>query len=171
MTGATVWYTGLPAAGKTTAANILAESTPRRFVVLDGDELRAGLNHDLDFSFEGRAEAVRRAGEVALIVARSGLVAVVAMVSPYRACRESVRSRHLALGIDFVEVFVDTPLDQCRARDPKGLYAKSRAGSLPGLTGVDAPYEEPLAPDVHLTPDVEPSTATAIVLSRLAWAS
>ena len=114
--------------------------------LLDGDNLRHGLNADLGFSAADRAENVRRVGEVARLFADAGLVAVVSLVSPYRADRDRVRAMHEAAGLRFVEVFVDTPLEVCEARDPKGMYAKARAGEITGFTGVDDPYEAPLSP-------------------------
>jgi bifunctional enzyme CysN/CysC len=119
--------------------------------VLDGDNLRHGLSADLGFSAADRDENVRRVGEVAALFADAGAVAIVALISPYRAARDLVRQRHQALGLNFIEVFVDTPLDECRRRDPKGLYARSAAGELRGLSGVDDPYEPPTHPELVLS--------------------
>ena len=155
-TGATVWLTGLSGAGKSTVAEALERllvESGRTAYRLDGDELRLGLNADLGFSAEDRTENVRRVGEVAALFAAAGLVAIVPVISPYRAGRDAARARHAGAGLPFVEVFVDTPLAVCEDRDSKGLYARSRAGELPGLTGVDAPYEAPLHPEVVLQPD------------------
>ena len=124
----------------------------RAAYVLDGDNVRHGLNADLGFSAADRAENVRRVGEVARLMADAGLVALVPVISPYRADRDRVRAAHEAAGLRFVEVFVDTPLDLCEQRDPKGLYAKARAGELTGMTGIDDPYEPPLAPELRLEP-------------------
>ena len=152
--GLTIWLTGLSASGKST----IAMETERQLVeqgraayLLDGDNLRHGLNSDLGFSDADRAENVRRTGEVALILADSGQVAVVSQISPERGAREAVRRAHKEAGLRFVEVFVDTPLEVCEQRDPKGLYARARAGEISGFTGIDSPYEEPLDPDLHLT--------------------
>src|SRR5215208_5588039 len=149
--GATVWFTGLPSSGKSTVAaaveaRLLGEG--RAAYVLDGDNLRHGLNGDLGFSPEARAENVRRTSEVAALLADAGVVVIVALVSPYRADREQARAVHERLGIGFVEVYVATPLEECERRDPKGLYARARAGEISGLTGVDDPYEPPEAPEV-----------------------
>jgi bifunctional enzyme CysN/CysC len=149
--GATVWLTGLSGSGKSTIASALAvQLTARRVLTytLDGDNLRHGLNGDLGFSAEDRTENVRRVGEVARLFADAGVIALVPLISPFRAGRDHARALHEAAGLEFVEVFVDTPLEVCEARDPKGLYAKARAGELEGFTGVDDPYEPPLAPDL-----------------------
>jgi adenylyl-sulfate kinase len=155
LTGATVWFTGLSGSGKSTVADAVATAlldAGRAVYVLDGDNVRHGLNADLGFSAADRAENVRRIGEVARLLADAGLVALVPVVSPYRTDRDRVRAAHEAAGLRFVEVFVDTPLALCEERDPKGLYARARAGELTGLTGVDDPYEPPPSPDLHLTP-------------------
>jgi bifunctional enzyme CysN/CysC len=154
--GATVWMTGLPASGKSTVAaaveaRLVGEG--RSAYVLDGDNLRHGLNGDLGFSAADRDENVRRASEVARLFADAGVVVLVPLISPYRAARERARAAHVAAGLPFVEVFVDTPLEMCERRDPKGLYAKARAGELTGMTGIDDPYEPPAAPELVLTPD------------------
>jgi bifunctional enzyme CysN/CysC len=155
LSGATVWFTGLSGSGKSTIANALAErllEIGRPAYVLDGDNLRHGLNADLGFSAADRAENVRRVGEVARLMADAGLVVLVPVISPYRADRDRVRTAHEAAGLRFVEVFVDTPLELCEQRDPKGLYAKARAGEVTGMTGIDDPYEPPLTPELVLTP-------------------
>lgn len=151
--GATVWLTGLSGSGKSTVAfeveqRLVAEGRPA--YVLDGDNLRHGLNADLGFSAEDRAENVRRVGEVALLLADAGVVAIAPLVSPYRADRDRVRARHGGAGIPFFEVHVATPLEECERRDPKGLYARARAGEISGLTGIDDPWEPPLAPELEL---------------------
>jgi bifunctional enzyme CysN/CysC len=149
--GATVWLTGLSGSGKSTVASALAALLTQRAVLsytLDGDNLRHGLNGDLGFSADDRAENVRRVGEVARLFADAGLIAIVPLISPYRAGRDGARALHEAAGLVFVEVFVDTPLEVCEQRDPKGLYAKARAGELTGFTGIDDPYEAPLAPEL-----------------------
>jgi bifunctional enzyme CysN/CysC len=155
LSGATVWFTGLSGSGKSTVADAVATrllAAGRAVYVLDGDNVRHGLNADLGFSATDRAENVRRIGEVARLVADAGLVALVPVVSPYRADRDRVRAAHDLAALPFVEVFVDTPLATCEARDPKGLYAKARAGELTGMTGIDDPYEPPTAPELHLAP-------------------
>jgi adenylyl-sulfate kinase len=169
--GATVWFTGLPASGKSTVAVALEAALldrGRGAYLLDGDNLRHGLNGDLGFSAEDRAENVRRTGEVARLFADAGLVALAALVSPYAADRRRIRERHEADGLRFIEVYVNTPLEDCERRDPKGLYARARAGELPGLTGVDDPYEPPERPELELRP-VEQGVpdAVAAVMARL----
>ncbi len=151
--GMTVWLTGLSGSGKSTIAveaeRLLTEQG-RAAYLLDGDNLRHGLNSDLGFSVADRAEAVRRAGEVAALLADAGQVAVVALVSPDRAARDRVRAAHEAAGLRFVEVFVDTSLEACEGRDPKGLYARARAGEIRDFTGIDAAYEPPTDPELRL---------------------
>ena len=153
VTGLTVWFTGLSGSGKSTIADAVAAAlhdAGRPAYLLDGDNVRHGLNADLGFSAADRAENVRRIGEVARLMADAGLVVLVPVISPYRADRDRVRAAHAAAGLRFVEVFVDTPLALCEQRDPKGLYAKARAGELTGMTGVDDPYEAPESPELHL---------------------
>jgi bifunctional enzyme CysN/CysC len=155
LSGATVWLTGLSGSGKSTLADAIAQrllDDGRPAYVLDGDNLRHGLNADLGFSAADRAENVRRVGEVARLMADAGLVVLAPVISPYRADRDRVRAAHDAAGLRFVEVFVDTPLELCEQRDPKGLYAKARAGELTGMTGIDDPYEPPLTPDLRIEP-------------------
>jgi bifunctional enzyme CysN/CysC len=169
--GATVWFTGLSGSGKSTVAvevERLLVSTGRPAYLLDGDNLRQGLNGDLGFSADDRTENVRRVGEVARLFADAGVVALVPVISPYRADRDRVRSIHDLAGLPFVEVFVDTPLEVCEARDPKGLYAKARAGEITGFTGIDDPYEAPDSPELRLTPDDGgPDAQAARVLALL----
>jgi bifunctional enzyme CysN/CysC len=162
--GVTVWFTGLSGSGKSSVAVELERklvASGRPAYLLDGDNLRHGLNAGLGFSAADRAENVRRVGEVAKLFADAGLVAVVSLVSPYRSDRDRVRAAHEAAGLRFVEVFVDTPIEVCEARDPKGLYAKARAGELTGFTGVDDPYEPPPQPDLVLRPGHGSPTAMA----------
>jgi bifunctional enzyme CysN/CysC len=166
--GATIWMTGLSGSGKSTIAAALEHtlvSSGRNAYMLDGDNLRHGLNADLGFSEEDRAENVRRVGEVAKLLAESGVIAIASLVSPYREARDKVRAAHEAAGIPFHEVFVDTPLEECERRDPKGLYAKARAGEIADLTGVGSPYEAPAEPELVTDPDLE--TAVRQVLSLL----
>lgn len=151
--GMTVWLTGLSGSGKSTIACEVERrlvAAGRAAYVLDGDNLRHGLNADLGFAAADRDENVRRTAEVARLMADAGLVVLVALVSPYRAGRDAARTMHDEADVDFVEVFVDTPLDTCRDRDPKGLYARSDSGSVTGVTGVDAPYEPPATAELHL---------------------
>jgi bifunctional enzyme CysN/CysC len=141
--GGTVWLTGLPSSGKSTVASALEAllvGRGRAAYVLDGDTLRHGLTGDLGFSAEARAESVRRAGEAALLVADAGTLSIVSLVSPSAAARDAVRRRHEEEGLSFLEIHVDTPVEECERRDPKGLYAKARAGEITGFTGVDDPY-------------------------------
>jgi bifunctional enzyme CysN/CysC len=170
-TGATVWLTGLSGSGKSTVAVELLAELARRGVPaydLDGDNLRHGLNGDLGFSDEDRTENIRRVGEVARLVADAGLVAVVPVISPYRAGRGHARQVHEAAGLLFVEVFVDTPLEICEARDAKGLYALARSGELPGFTGIDDPYERPEDPDIVIAGDrTTPASAAATIVEVL----
>jgi adenylyl-sulfate kinase len=159
VSGATVWLTGLSGSGKSTVAfeverRLVASGRPA--YVLDGDNLRHGLNTGLGFSAEDRAENVRRVGEVAMLLADAGVVVLAPLVSPYRSDRDRVRARHVAAGLPFLEVHVATPLDECERRDPKGLYARARAGEITGLTGIDDPWEPPLDAELELgegTPD------------------
>lgn len=146
-----VWMTGLPGAGKSTLAGLVEQqlaSTGRHTYVLDGDNLRHGLNGDLGFTEEHRIENVRRLAEVARLMVDAGLIVLVCAISPFAEDRAFARSR-FGHG-QFVEVFVDTPLDECERRDPKGLYKKARDGAIPNFTGIDAPYEVPASPDVHI---------------------
>ncbi len=169
--GATVWFTGLSGSGKSTVAvevERLLLASGRAAYLLDGDNLRHGLNGDLGFSEADRHENVRRAGEVARLFADAGVVALVPLISPYRSGREGARSIHEAAGLRFVEVFVDTPIEVCERRDPKGLYAKARAGELRGFTGIDDPYEPPSSPELVLTPaDGDPVAQAQRVLDLL----
>lgn len=150
-TGACIWLTGLSGAGKSTTARALAEllrGCGREVTVLDGDEIRARLSPNLGFSQSDRDANVLRAAALARDVLVRGGIAICALISPYRSARD--RARALVGRDAFVEVFVDTPLAVCEQRDPKGLYARARAGALPGFTGIDDPYEPPLAPEVTL---------------------
>ena len=160
-----MWFTGLSGSGKST----VAVEVERRLVdagrpayLLDGDNLRHGLNGDLGFSAEDRSENVRRVGEVARLFADAGVVALVPVISPYVADRARVREIHRMAGLPFVEVHVDTPLEVCEQRDPKGLYAKARAGEITGFTGIDDPYEAPVDPELRLTPSDGPPDRQAV---------
>jgi bifunctional enzyme CysN/CysC len=156
--GATLWFTGLPGAGKSTVAAAVEErllQAGQPAFLLDGDNLRHGLNGDLGFGEDARRENVRRTAHVARLLAESGTVALVSLVSPYAADRETAATLHAADDLSFIEIFVDAPLELCEQRDPKGLYARARAGELEGLTGVGAPYEAPANPDLVLGTDGE----------------
>lgn len=170
LRGSTVWLTGLPASGKSTIGAALEERLVRlgRFAyLLDGDNMRHGLCADLGFSDADRAQNVSRVGELARLFADAGAIAIVALVSPMDAARCAVRESHARCGLRFIEVFVDTPLEVCMARDPKALYAKARAGQIHGFTGIDAPYEPPSRPDLTLPPELEVPAAVATVLELL----
>ncbi len=148
--GIVIWFTGLSASGKSTIANALDVELNKRGLrtyILDGDNVRMGLNKDLGFSPESRKENIRRISEVAKLFADSGTIVMTAFISPYREDRKSARE---VIGSDYVEVFVNTPVEECINRDPKGLYKKAIAGEIKGFTGIDAPYEEPLNPEINL---------------------
>jgi bifunctional enzyme CysN/CysC len=169
--GATVWLTGLSGSGKSTVGAALEEALIRQGRAayrLDGDNLRHGLNADLAFSAEERTENIRRVGEVARLFADAGLVAIVPVISPYRVDRDRVRRIHHEANLVFVEVFVDTPIEVCEERDPKGLYAKARAGEIRGFTGIDDPYEAPAEPELRIDTSVTTTDeAVAAILGRL----
>lgn len=154
--GATIWFTGLSGSGKSTVAftveHVLIEQG-RLAYVLDGDNVRHGLNKNLGFSPEDRTENIRRIGEVAKLFADTGVIAFTSFISPYRADRDLVRKIHEDAGMPFIEVFVKVPLETCEKRDPKGLYAKARAGEIKEFTGISAPYEEPTKPEIVLEND------------------
>jgi adenylyl-sulfate kinase len=166
----TLWLTGLSGAGKSTLATALRQALQaqdRPCVVLDGDVLRSGPHADLDHSAEGKRENVRRTGELAIAAQADGLCAIVSLVSPCRTARDALRARHASLALRFAEVHVDTPLAVCAAHDAKGLYAAQARGHLVGLTGVDAPYEEPLSPELRLSPFRLPLAACVAQLLAL----
>ncbi len=167
----TVWFTGLSGAGKTTVATTLRATLRQGGVpvhMIDGDDLRAGLNADLGFSQADRQENVRRAGEVALLVAQLSHMCLVTLISPFAAGRQSIRDRHGELGVPFVEVHVATPLDVCEERDTKGLYARARRGEIRDFTGISSPYETPSHPDLVLdTTGRTPEESVAEVLALL----
>jgi adenylyl-sulfate kinase len=168
--GATVWLTGLPGAGKSTRAGAVEAALVRAgrpAYRLDGDNLRHGICSGLGFSAADRDENVRRAGEIAHLLADSGTIAVVALVSPFADGRRRARELHEQDGLDFIEVFVDTPVSECARRDPKHLYERARAGELTGLTGVDAPYEVPAAPELVLRPGLGLERSVELVLGVL----
>ena len=168
--GTTVWLTGLPGAGKTTVAiavRDLLTAEDRPAVLLDGDELRQGLCSDLGFSATDRSENARRTAHLALLLAREGVVALPALVSPFAADRSAARRLHADAGIPFVEVWVATPPEECERRDPKGLWARARAGEISEFTGVDQPYEPPAAPELVLGPELTPADAAGQVVGLI----
>ncbi len=151
--GCTIWLTGLPSSGKSTIGFSLEHSLVqqgRLAYVLDGDNIRHGLNKNLGFSAEDRDENIRRIGEVTKLFADAGVISITSFVSPYRADRDRARKLHQEAGIPFIEVFVDTPLAACEERDPKGLYKKARSGEIPNFTGISDPYEAPENPEIVL---------------------
>ena len=166
--GQTVWFTGLSGSGKSTLAFAVEEALVARGVaayVLDGDNVRFGLNRDLGFSAADRTENVRRIGEVCRLFQDAGLVVLSAFISPYRADRDAVRALHPEGS--FVEVFVDTPLDICEARDVKGLYARARTGEIPEFSGISAPYEAPEAPDITVDATRPLNECVGVMLEHL----
>jgi adenylyl-sulfate kinase len=169
--GATVWLTGLSGSGKSTIAHRTEQAlvaSGRAAYVLDGDNLRHGLNGDLGFSSEDRTENVRRVGEVARVMADAGLIVLVPVISPYRADRDRVRRIHAVAEVPFHEVHVDTPIEVCEQRDPKGLYKKARAGEIKGFTGIDDPYEAPADPELVLrTAELSVEQAVDAIIGHL----
>ena len=171
MTSATIWITGLPCAGKTTLANALCEALRRSgapVVVLDGDDVRRSLSVDLGFDEAARRENVRRCGAVAELITRSGVFAVVALISPSAAARDQVRALHAARGHRFVEVYLSAPLSVCEARDTKGLYARGRAGLARDVTGLDAPFDAPAAAELVIPAEESVGAAVARLMALLA---
>jgi adenylylsulfate kinase len=169
-TGATVWLTGLPSAGKTTIAYALAErlrGDGHRVEVLDGDEIREFLSSGLGFTREDRHTNVQRIGFVAELLASNGVKVLVPVIAPYADSREAVRKRHQGQGTAYLEVHVATPVEVCSVRDVKGLYAKQAAGEISGLTGVDDPYEIPADPDLRIETDGRTVTDSANALRTL----
>jgi adenylyl-sulfate kinase len=165
----TVWLTGLSASGKST----LAFALERRLVdighacyVLDGDNVRHGLNKDLGFSHQDRAENIRRIAEVARLMNNAGLIVITAFISPY--CEDRLLARAIVGAENFVEVYVNTPIETCEARDPKGMYKRARAGHIPGFTGVNDPYESPRRPDLTINTSIaSPSECTGKLLAEV----
>lgn len=151
--GATLWFTGLSGSGKSTVAVALEGAlyeAGRLSYRLDGDNVRLGINKNLGFTAEDRTENIRRIGEIAKLFVDTGVIVLSSFVSPYRADRDTVRALHEAAGMEFIEVFVDVPLDVAEERDPKGLYKKARAGEIKNFTGIDDPYEKPDKPEIHI---------------------
>ena len=154
--GAVVWLTGLSGSGKSTMAvglDAWLGGRGRPAFILDGDNVRHGLCRDLGFSDADRAENIRRTGEAGKLIAESGLVAICALISPFAAERQNVRESCAAAGVPFIEVFINSPLKVCEARDPRGLYRKARAGEIKGFTGIDSLYEPPSHPELELRTD------------------
>ena len=148
---ALLWFTGLSGSGKSALATVLEQRlhlAGKHTFILDGDNLRHGLNSDLGFSAEERSENIRRVAETSRLMLDAGLIVLVSAIAPL--AQDRALGRHLAGDYDFIEIFVDTPLEVCEARDVKGLYAKARAGEIRDFTGIDAPYERPVAPELHL---------------------
>jgi adenylyl-sulfate kinase len=151
-----IWLTGLSGAGKSTIAEGLAAKLRESGLVplmIDGDALREELSRDLGFSPEDRMENIRRAGAIAMIGARSGVLSICSLISPLRKERDAVRALCDKSSVSFLEIYVSTPLETCEQRDPKGLYRKARAGLIPQFTGIDSPYEPPMTPDLVLPTD------------------
>merc|ERR1719453_2754759 len=152
--GVTLWMTGLSGSGKTT----ISKALERRLLLglgknvfnIDGDNLRTGLTRDLGFSPSDRGESVRRASEVAQLFSEAGVITMVTLISPYRKDRDAARAAHARKKIPFLEVFMDVPLEVVKQRDPKGLYKKVAEGKIKNFTGIDAPYEVPLTPEIHM---------------------
>ena len=170
MRGRTVWFTGLSGSGKSSVAMLVEQKLLGMGMpayVLDGDNLRHGLNADLGFSMADRAENLRRLAHVATLLADSGQIVLVPAITPLAEHRELARRVHTDAGCDFYEVFCDTPLEDCERRDPKGLYAKARAGQITHFTGIDSPYQRPKNPDLRLTPGHTPDELADMVIDLL----
>jgi len=160
-----LWFTGLSGAGKSTIANLVEQRLNHagyHTYLLDGDNIRHGLNKDLGFTDADRVENIRRVAEVAALMVDAGLIVLVSFISPFSTERALARS--LVADGEFYEIFVDTPLPVAESRDPKGLYAKARGGQLPNFTGIDSPYEPPTSPELHLDTTVLSAPASAEVV-------
>jgi adenylylsulfate kinase len=160
--GCTIWLTGRPASGKSTLAQALEQALSAMGQLcyhLDGDVLRRGLNVDLGYTPEDRSENIRRTGEVACLMADSGLIVLASLISPYANDRDRVRKLHRVHRLPFLEVHVDCPLELAERRDPKGLYRRARAGAITGFTGIDAPYQDPAQPELRLATGMLPVSA------------
>jgi len=169
--GATIWFTGLSGSGKSTIAFTLEHALVQRghlAYVLDGDNIRHGLNKNLGFSAQDREENIRRIGEVAKLFADCGIITMTSFISPYRKDRDLVRQLHEAGKLPFIEVHINTPIATCETRDPKGLYKKARAGELKNFTGIDDPYEAPLQPELTIdATHTSPQEATVLLLKYM----
>src|SRR5438874_6214325 len=169
--GATLWFTGLSGSGKSTIAFTLEHALAqagRLAYVLDGDNVRHGLNKNLGFSAADREENIRRIGEVAKLFADCGVLTMTSFISPYRKDRDTVRALHVAGNLPFIEIHVNTPIETCEKRDPKGLYKKARAGQLKNFTGIDDPYEAPLKPELTIdATGTSPQDATVQLIQYL----
>jgi bifunctional enzyme CysN/CysC len=166
---AVLWLTGLSGAGKSTIADLVEKqllAAGRHTMLLDGDNMRHGLNRDLGFTDADRVENIRRVGEIARLMIQAGLIVVCSFISPFRAERRMVRE--MSAPATFLEIFVDTPLDECVHRDPKGLYAKAKAGKIVNFTGIDSPYEPPEAPEIRIvTASTPPEIAARNIIDEL----
>jgi adenylylsulfate kinase len=169
--GCTIWFTGLSGSGKSTIAFTLEHALVQRghlAYVLDGDNIRHGLNKNLGFSAADREENIRRIGEVAKLFADTGVITMTSFISPYVKDRDGVRALHDAGNLPFIEVHVNTPIETCEQRDPKGLYKKARAGQLKGFTGIDDPYEPPTKAELSIdATGVSPQQATVTLIEYL----
>lgn len=168
--GATLWFTGLSGSGKSTLAFTLEHlliNLAYKAYVLDGDNIRHGLNNNLGFSAVDREENIRRVGEVSRLFADAGLLVLSSFISPFRKDRRLVRDIHQEAGLHFVEIFIDTPLEICEQRDPKKLYAKARRGEISDFTGISSPYETPVNPDIIIKPESSPEQSGKQVLEYL----
>jgi adenylylsulfate kinase len=169
--GCTIWFTGLSGSGKSTIAYTLEHALVQRghlAYVLDGDNIRHGLNKNLGFSAADREENIRRIGEVAKLFADAGVITMTSFISPYRKDREAVRALHEAGQVPFLEIHANTPIETCEQRDPKGLYKKARAGELKNFTGIDDPYEAPLKAELTIdATSTSPQEATILILQYL----
>ena len=169
--GATIWFTGLSGAGKSTIAFTLEHALVERgqlSYVLDGDNVRHGLNKNLGFTAADREENIRRIGEVARLFADTGVISLTSFISPYRKDRDRVRQLHREAGLPFIEILIDVPIEVCETRDPKGLYKKARRGDLKNFTGIDSPYEQPENPEVRIDTTVSaPEDAAELIVAHL----
>ena len=168
--GATLWFTGLSGAGKSTLAFTLEQMLTRghyKCYVLDGDNIRHGLNGNLGFSAEDREENIRRVGEVSRLFADAGLIVLSSFISPFRKDRELVRRIHRDAGLAFIEIWMATPLEVCEERDPKQLYARARRGEIKDFTGISSPYEEPEYAEITVTPEDSPEESARRIVDYL----
>ena len=157
-----LWFTGLSGSGKSTIANVVEKKLHRKGIktyTLDGDNIRKGINSDLSFSPEDRTENIRRIAEIAALMVDAGVVVLAAFVSPYKKDRENIKS--IVKDVNFVEIFINTSVEECERRDVKGLYKKARAGEIKNMTGISAPYEAPTHPDVEIKTESESIEAAA----------